>query len=61
MADNPVAILERWEDSGAVWRVESLTHDRAVIQLCACTGEQVDRLESDDEELLRFVRERAET
>jgi hypothetical protein len=58
MPDTPVDILTRWEDSGAVWRVESLTDDRAVIQLCACTGEPVDRLESGDDELLRFLSDR---
>jgi hypothetical protein len=60
MPDTPVDILRRWEDNGAFWRVESLTDDRAVIQLCTCTGEPVERLESDDAELLRFVRERGD-
>ena len=58
MADTPVEVLRRWEDNGAVWRVESLTDERAVVQLCTCTGEPVDRLESADGELLRFLRER---
>ena len=58
MADSPVEILTRWEDHGAEWRVESLTDERAVVVLCTCTGEPVDRLESGDAELLRFLRER---
>lgn len=58
MADAPVEIIRRWEDSGAGWRIESLTDDRAVVVLCACTGELVDRLESGDDDLLRFLRER---
>ena len=58
MADDPVEILTRWEDHGAVFRVESLTDERAVVMLCTCTGEPVERLESEDEALLRFLRER---
>jgi hypothetical protein len=58
MADDPVEILQRWEDAGAVWRLESLTDERAVVTLCTCTGEPVDRLESGDEALLRFLGER---
>jgi hypothetical protein len=58
MADTPVDVLTRWEDGGAEWRVESLTDDRAVVMLCTCTGEPVDRLESGDDELLRFLRAR---
>jgi hypothetical protein len=58
MADTPVDVLTRWEDGGAVWRIESLTDERAVVVLCTCTGEPVDRLESGDDELLRFLRER---
>jgi hypothetical protein len=60
MPDTHVDILERWEDSGAVWRVESLTDTAAVIQLCTCTGEPVERIESDDPELIEFVRARRE-
>lgn len=58
MADTPIDVLRRWEDSGAHWRVESLTRDHGVVVLCACTGEPVDRLESGDAGLLRFLRER---
>jgi hypothetical protein len=58
MPDTPVDVLTRWEDGGAEWRIESLTDERAVVVLCTCTGEPVDRLESDDGELLRFLRER---
>ena len=58
MADTPVDVLTRWEDGGAQWRIESLTDERAVVVLCTCTGEPVDRLESGDDELLRFLRGR---
>ena len=58
MAESPVEVLRRWEDHGAVFRVESLTDERAVVMLCTCTGEPVERLESDDDALLTFLRER---
>ena len=58
MPDTPIDVLTRWEDGGAEWKLESLTDERAVVILCTCTGEPVDRLESGDDELLRFLRER---
>jgi hypothetical protein len=54
---DPVAALERWIDHGAGYRVLELSADRAVLELRACTGEPVDRLESADPELIRYVRE----
>jgi len=60
MPETPIEILQRWEEGGAGWRVEPLTDERAVIQLCACTGEPMDRLESDDEQLIEFVRSRTQ-
>jgi hypothetical protein len=58
--ETPVDVLERWEEHGAQWRVVSVGDDRAVVDLCTCTGEPIERLESDDAELIRFLRERAE-
>jgi hypothetical protein len=60
MKETPVEVLERWEEHGAVWRVVSVGDERAIVDLCTCTGEPVDRLESGDPELIRFLRERAE-
>ncbi len=48
--------LTRWEDNGATWRAIELSDDRAVVELCTCYGEPVDRLESDAPELIEFVR-----
>jgi hypothetical protein len=48
--------LERWVEFGAHWRVVDLSDERAVVDLCACTGETVERRESDDPELVRYVR-----
>jgi hypothetical protein len=58
VAEHPIVTLQRWEDGGAVWRAVHVSDERAIVDLCACTGEPVDRLESDDPELIRFVRER---
>jgi hypothetical protein len=50
--------LEAWEDAGAAWRVAELGRDRALVLMCACTGEEVERLESDDPALLAYLRRR---
>jgi hypothetical protein len=48
--------LERWRDHGAVWRAIEVTDERAVVELCTCYGEPVDVVQSDDAELIAFVR-----
>jgi hypothetical protein len=48
--------LKRWEDNGASWRAIEITDQRAVVELCTCYGEPVDRLEGDSPELIAFVR-----
>lgn len=58
MDETPVDVLRRWEDHGATWRPLHVSDALAVVDLCTCTGEPVERLESDDPELIRFVRER---
>lgn len=56
---DPVAILRRWEDSGAVWRVLNRREDQVTVVLCQCTGgEEVDRFTSSDPDLLRLLGER---
>jgi hypothetical protein len=60
MKETPIDVLTRWEDHGAVWRAVHVSDSRAVVDLCTCTGEPVDRLESDDPELIRFLREHDE-
>ncbi|MGI8507502.1 MAG: hypothetical protein ACR2MK_12010 [Solirubrobacteraceae bacterium] len=54
----PVTIeqLERWEEHGAIWRTFELTDQRVVVELCTCYGEAVDLVQSDDPELIEFVR-----
>lgn len=56
MDDDPVAVLRRWEDTGAVWRVVA-RHDRSLtIALFTCDGgEQVQRLTSSGPSLAAYV------
>ena len=56
---DPVAILTRWEQHGATWRVRSLSPTEAVVELCTCYGDPVDELRSGDPALLAFVAARS--
>ena len=58
MGRNDTEVLTRWEDSGAVWRVFHLSDSKAIVDLCTCSGEPVDRIESTDPDLIEFLRER---
>jgi hypothetical protein len=57
MGGRPLTVeeLERWELSGAAWRVVQLSGEHAVVDLRACTGELVERRESDDPALIRYL------
>jgi hypothetical protein len=48
--------LERWALFGAHWRVVELAPDHAVVDMFACTGELVERAESDDATLIAYLR-----
>jgi hypothetical protein len=65
MPDHPrevtVEDLERWEEHGATWRTLELSDERAVVELCTCYGEPVDRLQSVQPELIEFVRSHRQT
>ena len=58
MGANHTETLQQWEDSGAVWRAVHVSDQKAIVDLCTCTGEPVDRIESSDPELIRLLRER---
>lgn len=58
MGESKVATLERWADHGAVWRVVHLSEKSARVDLCTCHGQPVERLESDDPELIEYLRGR---
>jgi hypothetical protein len=55
-----VAELQRWADSGAVWRVVDRRGDAVTIALLRCDGgEEMDRFTSADPRLLDFIGERS--
>jgi len=58
MADASLTLadLERWELFGATWRVVELSDDRALLDMCACTGQLVERRASADRALISYVR-----
>lgn len=58
MNETPVAVLERWEAAGGIWRTRSLSEDAAEVDLCTCHGEPVERIESADRELLAYLARR---
>jgi hypothetical protein len=47
--------LENWARAGAHWRVVHHGQKRAVVELQQCTGEPIERLESDDPALLAYL------
>ncbi len=53
----PADALERWALFGAEWRVVSLSDEQAVVELCTCTGEPVERWESGDPTLISYLRQ----
>jgi hypothetical protein len=48
--------LERWVLFGARWRVVSVSDERAVVDLCTCTGELVERRESENPTVIGYLR-----
>ena len=48
--------LERWVLSGASWRVVDISNERAVVDLCTCMGEPLERLQSDDPAVISYLR-----
>ena len=48
--------LENWTLSGGTWRIVSISHERAVVDLCTCTGEPMERLESHDPAAIAYLR-----
>ncbi|MBD7918098.1 hypothetical protein H9657_07380 [Cellulomonas sp. Sa3CUA2] len=55
-----VAVLRRWEDSGAVWRVLERDGDHITVGLWTCTGDElVDCVRAQGPALDAFVAGRA--
>ena len=56
MTNLTIDALERWVLFGAQWRIVDLSSQSAVVDLCTCTGELVERLKSDDPTVIRYLR-----
>ncbi|MET9489656.1 hypothetical protein [Nocardia sp. NPDC006630] len=53
---NPVSVLQRWQDAGAIWRVLVRRANSVTVGLYQCDGgEEVDRITSADPAVLRFL------
>lgn len=48
--------LEGWVLSGAHWRVADISSEHAVVDMCTCTGERMERVESDDPSVIGYLR-----
>ena len=54
--ENPADTIQRWTDSGADYRVVHLSDDAAIVDLCTCHGEPMERLVSSDRRLIEYLR-----
>lgn len=60
--DDPVAVLQRWADAGAVWRVVHRGERAVIVALYQCDGgEEVDRIRSTDPRLLQYLAGRTDS
>ena len=50
-----IKTLDDWAGAGAHWRVLHHGKHRAVVELQQCTGELVERLESDDPAVIAYL------
>ncbi len=50
-----IEALENWVRAGAHWRVLHHGEHRAVVEMQQCTGEPVERRESDDPEVIAYL------
>ena len=48
--------LDDWELGGANWHPVEFERGRVVIDMCSCTGERMERVASQDPEVIEYVR-----
>lgn len=48
--------LEGWVLSGAHWRVVEISSEHAVVDMCTCAGEPMERVESGDRTVIGYLR-----
>lgn len=58
MSSRPLTIddLEGWVVAGAHWRVVDISAEHAVVDMCTCTGEPMERVESADPAVIGYLR-----
>ncbi len=59
MSDTPTlnsSVLEQWELFGGHWRVIEISEQSAEIELCACTGESLEHLQTEDLGMIGYLR-----
>jgi hypothetical protein len=54
----PVTIdeLQQWTLFGAQWRVVAISEVTAEVEFCTCTGEAVERRQTGDPDVIRYLR-----
>jgi hypothetical protein len=57
ISESSLSLLERWCDNGGEYRIVHLSERLAVVELCTCSGESLDRLVSRDPQLLGYLQE----
>lgn len=50
-----IETLENWVRAGAHWRVLHHGERRAIVELQQCTGEPIERLESDEPAVIAYL------
>ena len=58
MRESSIQELQDWELNGAEWRPVEIGSTSAVVDLCSCSGELMERVEGGDPEFIKFVRAR---
>jgi hypothetical protein len=51
-----ISDLERWVLSGGTWLVADISNEHAVVDLCTCSREPMERVESDDPAVIGYLR-----
>jgi hypothetical protein len=58
MSTDPLTItaIERWMLFGATWQMVDISNEHAIIDLCSCAGEPVERRETADAMVINYLR-----
>jgi hypothetical protein len=53
-----IEVLENWTGAGAMWKAVHVSDALAIVDLCTCYGEPVDRVETRDAAAIAYIRDR---